>query len=173
MNVGAHATEMRRPTSVEPVKETTFTSGCSTSGSPTSPPEPMTTLKTPAGSPASSNTRASATTEAGVSVAGLITIVLPAIRAAMDFQAGIAIGKFQGVTNAQTPTGWRTHMANLFGSSDGVVNPKSRRPSPAARKAMSIASWTSPRVSASTLPISRVMRRASFSLSRFRISPAA
>ena len=93
----------------------------------------MTTLKTPGGSPASSKTRASATTDAGVSVAGLMTIVLPAISAAMDFHAGIAIGKFQGVTKAQTPTGWRMHIANLFGSSEGVVKPKSRRPSPAAR----------------------------------------
>ena len=173
LNVGAQAFEMLRPTSVEPVYETTLTSGCWTSGSPTSPPEPMTTLKTPAGRPASSKTRASATTDAGVSVAGLMTIVLPAISAAMDFHAGIAIGKFHGVTSAQTPTGWRTHIAHLFGSSDGVVKPNSRRPSPAARNAMSIASWTSPRVSARTLPISRVMRRASFSLSRFRISPAA
>ena len=108
-----------------------------------------------------------------MSVAGLMTIVLPAIRAAMDFHAGIAIGKFHGVTNAQTPTGCRMHIANLFESSEGVVKPKSRRPSPAARNAMSIASWTSPRVSARTLPISRVINRASFSLSRLRISPAA
>ena len=79
----------------------------------------MTTLKTPGGRPASSNTRARATTDAGVSVAGLITIVLPAISAAMDFQAGIAIGKFHGVIRAQTPTGWRTHIANLLRSSDG------------------------------------------------------
>ena len=62
-----------------------------------------------------------------------MTIVLPAISAAIDFHAGIAIGKFQGVTNAQTPIGCRTHMANLFGSSDGVVYPNRRRPSPAAR----------------------------------------
>ncbi len=108
-----------------------------------------------------------------MSVAGLMTIVLPAMSAAIDFHAGIAMGKFQGVTKAQTPTGWRMHIANLLESSEGVVNPNSRRPSPAARNAMSIASWTSPRVSVRTLPISRVIRRASFSLSRFRISPAA
>ena len=100
----------------------------------------MTTLKTPAGRPASSKTRASATTDAGVSLAGLIAMVLPAIKAAIDFQAGMAIGKFQGVTRAHTPSGCRMHIANLFGSSEGVVKPKSRRPSPAARKAMSIAS---------------------------------
>src|SRR5689334_22872977 len=121
LNVGATATEIDRPTSVEPVYETTFTSGCDTSGSPTSPPDPVTTLKTPAGSPASSNTLARASTAAGVSVAGLMTMVLPAMSAAMDFHAGIAIGKFHGVTSAQTPTGSRTAIANLFGSSDGVV----------------------------------------------------
>ena len=93
----------------------------------------MTTLNTPAGRPASSKTRASATTDAGVSLAGLITMVFPAMSAAIDFHAGIAIGKFHGVTRAQTPSGWRMHIANLFGSSEGVVKPKSRRPSPAAR----------------------------------------
>src|SRR5262245_57069497 len=103
LNVGAQATEIRRPTSVEPVNETTLTSGWATSGSPTAAPEPMTTFQTPGGKPASSNARARATTEAGVSVAGLMTTEFPAMSAAMPFQAGIAIGKFQGVTNAQTP----------------------------------------------------------------------
>ena len=79
-----------------------------------------------------------------MSVAGLITMVLPAIRAAMDFHAGIAIGKFQGVTNAHTPTGWRTHIANLFGQLRRGREAEEAPPFPAARKAMSIASWTSP-----------------------------
>ncbi len=48
----------------------------------------------------------------------------------MIFQAGMAMGKFQGVMAATTPIGWRTHMANLSGSSEGVVCPKQRRPSP-------------------------------------------
>src|SRR5260370_31551606 len=121
LKVGAQATEIRRPTSVQPVKDTPLTSGCWTSGSPHVAPEPITTFQTPGGRPASSNTRASATTDAGVSVAGLITTVLPAINAAIPFQAGIAIGKFQGVANAQTPTGCPTHIANLLGSSEGVV----------------------------------------------------
>jgi ribosomal protein L11 methyltransferase len=47
------------------------------------------------------------------------------------FQVGIANGKFQGVISAQTPTGARTDIANLSGSSEGVVSPKRRRPSPA------------------------------------------
>ena len=45
-----------------------------------------------------------------------------------------------------------------------TVSPKARRPSPAMNLPMSIASWTSPRASVSTLPISRVIRRASSSL---------
>lgn len=51
----------------------------------------------------------------------------------MSFQAGIAMGKFHGVMIAHTPTGMRTDMANLFGSSEGVVCPYRRRPSPAVK----------------------------------------
>ena len=45
--------------------------------------------------------------ERGVNVAGLKTTVLPAIRAGMIFQDGIAIGKFQGVIIPATPSGLR------------------------------------------------------------------
>jgi len=34
----------------------------------------------------------------------------------MIFQDGMAIGKFQGVTAATTPCGWRTVKQNLSGS---------------------------------------------------------
>ncbi len=78
-------------------------------------------MKTPGGRPASSSAFAKFTTESGVSVAGLMTTVFPQTRAAVDFHAGIAMGKFQGVMNAQTPIGARTDIANLFGSSEGVV----------------------------------------------------
>src|SRR5689334_24141276 len=93
--------------------------------------------------------------ENGVSVAGLITTVFPHTSAGMIFHDGIAIGKFHGVTSALTPIEARTLIANLFGISDGVVWPNNLHPSPAIRYVMSIASWTSPRVSASTFPISR------------------
>ena len=43
----------------------------------------------------------------------------------------MAIGKFQGVITPTTPIGMRMLMLNLSGSSDGVVWPKRRRPSPA------------------------------------------
>ena len=140
LNCGAHATEMSRPTSVEPVNEITATFGCRVIGSPTSRPPPVTMLNTPFGRPASSNASTSITTDSGVSDAGLITTVLPQINAAMLFHAGMAIGKFHGVMRPATPRGMRIAMLNLLGSSDGVVTPNSRRPSPAIRNAMSIAS---------------------------------
>ncbi len=64
-------------------------------------------------------------------MAGLNTTVLPATSAGAIFQDGIAIGKFHGVITPTTPIGIRTLMLNLFCSSDGVVWPYSRRPSPA------------------------------------------
>ena len=75
-----------------------------------------------------------------MSDAGLMTTVFPQMSAAMLFHAGMAIGKFHGVINPATPRGMRTAMLNLLGSSDGVVTPNNRRPSPAIRNAMSIAS---------------------------------
>ena len=114
--------------------------------------------------PASSRILTKFNADNGVSVAGLKTTVLPQTSAGMIFQDGIAIGKFHGVMIAATPIGWRTDIANLSRSSDGTVWPYCRRPSPAMKNVMSIASWTSPRVSSRTLPISRVMSRASASL---------
>ncbi len=84
LNDGAHASLIARPTDVEPVKETTFTRGSLRSGFPTFEPEPVTTLKTPGGSPASSSAFAKFTTESGVSVAGLMTTVFPQTSAAVD-----------------------------------------------------------------------------------------
>ena len=56
----------------------------------------------------------------------------PQSKAGKIFQVGMAIGKFQGVTIPATPIGTLSAMLNLFGSSDGTVCPKSRRPSEAA-----------------------------------------
>ena len=118
---------------MEPVKEITAIFGSFSIGSPTSRPPPVTTLNTPAGRPASSKASASMITDSGVSEAGLMTTVFPQISAAMLFHAGMAIGKFHGVIRPATPRGMRTAMLNLLGSSDGVVTPKRRRPSPAMR----------------------------------------
>src|SRR5437588_7018898 len=120
-----------RPTSVEPVSEIARTSGCSIKGAPILDPKPVTILTTPFGTPASASVRTRLKVESGVSCAGFMTHVLPQTIAGRSFQEGIAMGKFHGVIMAQTPSGWRTAMANLLGNSDGVVGPKRRRPSPA------------------------------------------
>ncbi len=49
-----------------------------------------------------------------MSVAGLMTQVLPETSAGKSFQLGMAMGKFHGVMRPTTPTGMRTLMANLF-----------------------------------------------------------
>jgi hypothetical protein len=149
---------------VEPVKDTTFTAGASSSALPTSPPPPVTRLTTPGGTPASSSTFTKFRADNGVRVAGFSTTVFPQIRAGRIFHDGIAIGKFHGVMMPQTPMGWRMDIANLSRISDGAVWPCWRRPSPAMKNVMSMASWTSPRASSSTLPISRVISRARRSL---------
>jgi hypothetical protein len=166
------------PVVEEPVNDMIATSGLSTIASPTSPPAPVTRLTVPGGKPASAISSTSSVAQWGVSDEGLKTTVLPVTRAGIVFQHGIAIGKFQGVMIPATPSGWRMLIAHLSGSSDGTVSPAMRRPSPAIRKAMSIPSWTSPRASLRTLPISRVMARASRSLcwainapNAYRISP--
>src|ERR1700735_5845676 len=104
---------------------------CATKGAPASGPKPVTMLTTPSGSPASSNNSTRLMVDSGVSSVGLITQVLPQTRAGKSFHEGIALGQFQGVIMPQTPTGIRTDMANLSGNSEGVVWPKSLRPSPA------------------------------------------
>src|SRR5687768_15953754 len=112
---------MARPVVVEPVKESTRTSGCSTRALPTSAPGANNKLKTPGGNPASSNTFTNAADMAGVSGEGFQIIVFPAISAGKIFQEGTAIGKFQGVINPTTPDGSRTAIPNLFGISTGAV----------------------------------------------------
>src|SRR6266849_3806982 len=122
---------MIRPTEVEPVKLITGTSLCCDSGAPAFGPSPLTRFTTPRATPASVNTCTKWYEDSGVSSAGLSTTVFPLINAGIIFQEGMAMGKFHGVIIPQTPIDWRTLIANLFGSSDGVVCPNSRRPSPA------------------------------------------
>src|SRR5437762_13426822 len=93
------------PTGFEPVKETAFTAGWLMISSPASEPEPRIRFRTPAGRPAASNISTIRTAVVGVRVAGLKTTVFPATSAGAMFQAGIATGKFQGVTQATTPNG--------------------------------------------------------------------
>ena len=121
LKLGAALVLTVRPTSVEPVNDTTLTAGDSSSALPTSPPPPVTRLSTPGGTPASSSTLTKFHDESGVSVAGFSTTVSPQISAGRIFHDGIAIGKFHGVMMPHTPIGWRIDIANLSRSSDGAV----------------------------------------------------
>src|SRR5215470_9082933 len=96
---------MRCPVASDPVNATFATSGCSTSGAPTSGPKPVTTLTTPGGKPASSTSFMNSSTEADVNSDGLITTVLPAASAGASFQESSSSGEFHGVIMPQTPSG--------------------------------------------------------------------
>ena len=86
------------PTGVEPVNVSLRSRGSAMIGAETSLEEDaVSTLSTPAGSPASSRICASASIESGVCCAGLMTIVQPAATAGPILRVPIAIGKFHGV----------------------------------------------------------------------------
>ena len=102
----ADCSTSRRPTSVEPVKDSLRSRRSRISGSITSPVvDVVTTLRTPSGSPASLMIAARASIDSGVDDAGLTTIVQPAATAGPILRVPIAIGKFHGVMNRQGPTG--------------------------------------------------------------------
>lgn len=96
---------MPRPTSVPPGNDTFFTSGSRTSASPITEPLPGSTEITPRGTPACSQSRASASDASGVTSAGFSTTALPAASAGPSFCASEAIGEFHGVIAATTPSG--------------------------------------------------------------------
>jgi hypothetical protein len=75
---------------------------------------------TPEGSPARSSACTSRSALSGASDAGFRTTVLPATSAGASFHAGIALGKFQGVISATTPSGLRIVKAKTFSRSEGI-----------------------------------------------------
>ena len=129
--LGALCAISRRPTSVEPVKLSLRTMGLAVSSPPMARASPVTTLKTPAGTPASSARAARASAEKGVPSAGLSTMVHPAARAGPALRVIIAAGKFQGVMAAQTPMGSLTTSSRLSPAGDCSVSPCTRLPSSA------------------------------------------
>ena len=95
-----------RPTSVEPVNDTTRTRGSCSMASTTGPERrDGMTLTTPAGTPASSRIGISASMVSGVSDAGLSTTGQPAASAGPILRVAIAAGKFHGVTSTAMPAG--------------------------------------------------------------------
>ncbi len=105
-NPAAAFTLIRLPTSVEPVNDTAFTRGSSTSASPSSLPAPVMQLNTPLGKPARTKSSARYTPDQGVKLAGLKTTVLPVRSAGMALRQSTFTGKFHGQMTATTPSGW-------------------------------------------------------------------
>ncbi len=131
----------------------------------------MTRLNTPFGTPDSCRICVSANAMAGVSDAGFITTVLPNASAGALFQAGIAIGKFQGVIRPTTPSGSRYVDTSMPGRVESTVTPCRRRASPAKNLKMRPARATSPTPSGKVLPSSRERSRPSSSLRARRVEP--
>jgi len=137
--------------------------------SPTTAPRPMTRLNTPAGRPERLRMSASAQPQPGTRSAGLNTTQLPYASAGAIFQAGIAIGKFQGVIRPTTPIGSRVTSTLMPGRTEGMISPAVRRASPAKNLKICPARTASPVASGSVLPSSRASSSPS-SARRARIS---
>ncbi len=110
-----------RPTSVDPVKPTFATFGCSTRRCPTTVPGPTRTLTTPSGIPASSASSASRSAESGVNSAGGHDGVPAAPSAGPSFYDAMLSGKFHGTIDATTPSGSRNVMSTP--PATGIVSP--------------------------------------------------
>ena len=119
------------PIGVEPVKATLRTSGWRTSASPTMLPRPLSTLNTPAGSPASVKISASRSVVSGVVSAGLATTALPVRNAGPSLLHSSVVGKFHGTIAATTPSGRRSTRPSTPGSRLWTLMPRTWRDRPA------------------------------------------
>src|ERR1700709_1675196 len=93
------------PVVVDPVNAVLSPPGCDASAAPVSGPQPVTTLMTPGGKPASANNFANASVDVGVWSLGLTTNVQPAANPAASFHVRSNNGEFHGVIAPTTPTG--------------------------------------------------------------------
>src|ERR1700730_8789643 len=107
------------PTSVDPVKPTKRTAGCSHSTLPIADELPVRILNTPLGTPAFSASATSAKAVSGVSLAGFSTTVQPAASAGDTLRVIIEHGKFHGVIAPQTPIRWRSTTNRAAQPCDG------------------------------------------------------
>src|SRR3954452_22328858 len=102
---------MYRALGVEPTNDTAATPGWSSSAS-TAALSPLTTVKTPAGSPASAHSSAIRSDADGARSLGLSTKVLPQAMATGCIHMGTMTGKLNGVIPATTPSGSRKEYAS-------------------------------------------------------------
>ena len=124
----AASTAIPLPVATEPVNEIAFTAGFVTISWPTFDPGPVMKLSAPLVTPASSSASTSRSAQSGARSEGLRTTALPAISAGAVFQAGMAMGKFQGVISPTTPSGRRSVWMTTRSRSEGVSWPLSRAP---------------------------------------------
>ena len=106
--VAGASTAMLLPVATEPVNEIALTAGFVTISWPTLDPGPVTRFSAPFVTPASSSASTSRTAHSGARSEGFKTTALPATSAGAVFQAGMAMGKFQGVMRPTTPSGLRS-----------------------------------------------------------------
>jgi len=93
------------PARVEPVNDIMSMSGWLDSAWPTPGPSPLTRLKTPFGTPASSRISAKMMASSGAISEGFSTIVQPAASAGPTLQVIWFSGQFHGVIRPTTPIG--------------------------------------------------------------------
>src|SRR5258708_34948870 len=98
---------------VEPTNETALMPGLS-SNSSTATWSPCSTLKTPAGRPASCHSAAIQSDEDGSFSLGLRTTVFPAAIAIGKNHIGTIAGKLNGEMMATGPRGWRIEKTSTF-----------------------------------------------------------
>ena len=121
--VFAHSAMSCLPTGVEPVKVSFLTIGLEVISAPIALVSPVTILMTPAGMPTRCANSTKAYAERGVALAGLHTTVQPAASAGAILRVSIALGKFQGVIQATTPTGCLIQTIRLSLEGCGIVSP--------------------------------------------------
>src|SRR4029078_3063469 len=83
----------------------------------------VTTLSTPLGNPARSASSTSASADSGVSSAGFTTAVQPTASAGATLRVIMALGKFQGVIAATTPSGCFMITIRASALCEGMVSP--------------------------------------------------
>jgi hypothetical protein len=117
-------------------------------------------------------TSASSSIVSGVSWAGLTTIVHPAATAGPILRVPIASGKFHGVIISVGPTGCFIVSSREAPLGATEYRPWMRTASSANQRKNSAPYATSPRASATVLPISRLIRVANSSVRATRASKA-
>ena len=144
---------------VEPTKLTAATR-VSVSRVSTASLSPLTTLKTPAGSPASWSSSARRRLVEGSRSEGLSTKVLPQLMATGNIHIGTIAGKLNGVIPAQTPSGWRIDQLSMPEPICSVNSPLSSCGMPQTNSTTSRPRISSPLASENTLPCSRLIKAA-------------